>query len=246
MWKDCRIFIKARTTRSWLGLWGFNNWKSCGLSEFLNEALPLRNPKVQLYSLYFLYKIFFNHMVLMANLANTKWCKKLKEWLKPKHMGIHRRVPSESYLKWKTQWQGLYVFHKSLRFCVLEESSLGIGKGKEGGWHFPSSFNFLHFVAIVIWLTLTICWGYFHPKYKNAKIFENHRNAVMLVFIGKLSLSVLRWVAICHFSGFFCIILVLAKLATCSIRVKDGGWHFPLNFKNPPLTHYCNLVKGLS
>ena len=28
------------------------------------------------------------------------------------------------------------------------------------------------------------CWGYFHPKYKAAKIFENHLNPVMLVFIG--------------------------------------------------------------
>ena len=32
---------------------------------------------------------------------------------------------------------------------------------------------------------------YFHPKHKDAKIFENHLNSVMLVSIGKLSLSIL-------------------------------------------------------
>ena len=34
----------------------------------------------------------------MANLANTRWCKKkLKKWLKPWHMGTHPRVLSEGY-----------------------------------------------------------------------------------------------------------------------------------------------------
>ena len=28
------------------------------------------------------------------------------------------------------------------------------------------------------------CWGYFCPKRKEAKIFENYLNPVMLVFIG--------------------------------------------------------------
>ena len=27
-------------------------------------------------------------------------------------------------------------------------------------------------------------WGYFHPKHKDATIFENHLNPVMLVSIG--------------------------------------------------------------
>ena len=39
---------------------------------------------------------------------------------------------------------------------------------------------------------LHIVGGYFCPKYKDAKIFENYLNPVMLVFIGKLSLSTLR------------------------------------------------------
>ena len=68
------------------------------------------------------------------------------------------------------------------------------------------------------------CWGYFHPKHKNPKIFENHLNPVVLVFIGKLSLSTLRKVPICqgfsHFSGFLHH-FVLAKVTTSSTRVND-------------------------
>ena len=65
------------------------------------------------------------------------------------------------------------------------------------------------------------CWGYFRPKHKNTIIFENHLKPVMLVIIGKLSLSSLKWVPICqgfsHFSGLHHF--VLAKLASSSIMV---------------------------
>ena len=36
------------------------------------------------------------------------------------------------------------------------------------------------------------CWGYFHPKHKDAKIFENHLNLAMLAFI--------RWRALAEYS----------------------------------------------
>ena len=36
-------------------------------------------------------------MLLVANQANTKWCKEPEKWLKPWHMGTHLRVLSESY-----------------------------------------------------------------------------------------------------------------------------------------------------
>ena len=59
---------------------------------------------------------------------------------------------------------------------------------------------------------------------KNATIFEVHLNPVILVLIGKLSSSTLRWVPICQgssdFSGFLHY-FVLAKLATSIIRVKE-------------------------
>ena len=36
-------------------------------------------------------------MLLVANFANTKSCKKAKKWLKPWHMDTHLRILSESY-----------------------------------------------------------------------------------------------------------------------------------------------------
>ena len=68
--------------------------------------------------------------------------------------------------------------------------------------------------------------GFFYPKYNDTKIFENPLNPVMLVFIGKLLLSAIRWVLIregfCHLSGFLHY-LVLAKLTTTSIGFKSHG-----------------------
>ena len=62
------------------------------------------------------------------------------------------------------------------------------------------------------------------PKHKNAKIFENHRNRIMLVFIWKLSPSTLRWITmwqgLSHFPAFLHH-FVLAKLATSNTRVKQ-------------------------
>ena len=49
-------------------------------------------------------------------------------------------------------------------------------------------------------------------KHKDAKIFENHLNPVMLVFIGKLPLSSLKWIHM--WQGFNHL------LATSSIRVQ--------------------------
>ena len=36
-------------------------------------------------------------VLLVANLANSKWCKKLEKWLKHWHMDTHLRVINESY-----------------------------------------------------------------------------------------------------------------------------------------------------
>ena len=46
-------------------------------------------------------------------------------------------------------------------------------------------------------------WGYFRPKHNDTKMFENNLNHVMLVFIGKLSPSTLRWVLIAMVSVIF-------------------------------------------
>ena len=69
------------------------------------------------------------------------------------------------------------------------------------------------------------CWGYFRPKHKDANIFENHLNPVILVLIGSHLLNTLWRVpmlqSFSHFSSFLHH-FVLAKLATSSIRVKEG------------------------
>ena len=41
--------------------------------------------------------IFLTLMLLVANLANTKWCKKTAKLLKPWHMGTHLRELVESF-----------------------------------------------------------------------------------------------------------------------------------------------------
>ena len=67
-------------------------------------------------------------MLLVANLANTK-CQKPEEWLKPRYMGMHLRVLSESFLM-NTDMTGYNGFQKTLRPCALDESSLSIGRVK--------------------------------------------------------------------------------------------------------------------
>ena len=52
-------------------------------------------------------------MLLVANLANRKWCKKPYKWLKPWQMGTHLRVLSESYLM-NTNMTGFGWFSKRL------------------------------------------------------------------------------------------------------------------------------------
>ena len=66
--------------------------------------------------------------------------------------------------------------------------------------------------------------GYFHSMHKDANTFENPLNPVMLIFIGKLSLSTLRCVPIYQgFSIFFVFLhhFIQAKLATSNIKVKS-------------------------
>ena len=66
-------------------------------------------------------------MLLVANLANTKLCKKPGKWLKPWHIGTHLRVLSEIY-PINTNRTGFRWF--SLRPCALDKSRLSIGRVK--------------------------------------------------------------------------------------------------------------------
>ena len=67
--------------------------------------------------------LYLTLMLLVANLANTKWSKKPEKWLKPWHMGTHLRVLSESY----PTNTNMIDSSKSLCSCALDESSLSIG-----------------------------------------------------------------------------------------------------------------------
>ena len=50
-------------------------------------------------------------MLLMAILANTKWCKKPEKWPKPWHIGTHLRVLSKRYLM-NIDMTGFECLHK--------------------------------------------------------------------------------------------------------------------------------------
>ena len=56
-------------------------------------------------------------MLLVANLANTKWCKKPEKWLRPWHMGTHLRVLSE--LSNEYQHDRVLIVFKNLWVIVL-------------------------------------------------------------------------------------------------------------------------------
>ena len=51
------------------------------------------------------------HQLLVANFANTKWCKKTGKWLKPWHMGTYMRVLSENF-PMNTNMTGFRSFSK--------------------------------------------------------------------------------------------------------------------------------------
>ena len=68
-------------------------------------------------------------MMLVANLTNTKWCKRKKD-LKSLHIATHLRLLSESYpmntnLTWFIQFSKNFLYP-----CALDESSLSIGRVK--------------------------------------------------------------------------------------------------------------------
>ena len=68
-------------------------------------------------------------MLLVANLASRKWCKKLKnDWNPGKWVLIWEG--SGRAVQWIPTWQGLDGFQRSLHPSALGESSLSIGRVK--------------------------------------------------------------------------------------------------------------------
>ena len=67
--------------------------------------------------------------LLVANLANTKWCKNSEKSLKPWQMVTDLRVLIKSF-HMNTNLTGFGWFSRSLQSCALNESSLTIGRVK--------------------------------------------------------------------------------------------------------------------
>ena len=63
----------------------------------------------------------------MANLANTKWHKNAEKLLKPRQVGTHLRVLSETF----PMNTNMTEFIKSLGHWALDESNHSIGRVKE-------------------------------------------------------------------------------------------------------------------
>ena len=68
-------------------------------------------------------------MLLVANLASRKWCKKLKTDWNP-GMWVLIWEYSARAIQWIPTWQGLEDFQNLLHPCALDESSLSIGRVK--------------------------------------------------------------------------------------------------------------------
>ena len=63
-------------------------------------------------------------MLVVANLANTKWCKHPYKWLKPWNMRSPLRVLSKSFLMSTNITEFRYSFQKIVHPCSLDKSSL--------------------------------------------------------------------------------------------------------------------------
>ena len=90
----------------------FNTLDNCskGVQMIFNETSVLQ---------------FLTHM-LLANLANTKCWKRLKNDLNPETWALIWEYSARA-IQWISTWQGLDGFQKSLRPCALDESSISIG-----------------------------------------------------------------------------------------------------------------------
>ena len=69
-------------------------------------------------------------MLLVTNLTNTKLRKNLENDWNPGKWVLTWKYSARAF-KWIPTWQGLDDFQKSLHPCVLDESSLSIGRVKE-------------------------------------------------------------------------------------------------------------------
>ena len=90
--------------------------------------------------------------------------------------------------------------------------------------------------------------GYFRPKRKNGKMFENHINPVMFVLSGKLLMSSLRWVP--NLPGFqsfsdFLHHFAMTKLATSTIMVNPYNQRNNVDSQKFVWSKFCEFTEKI-
>ena len=98
-----KVGVSKESCRELLNRIGLENWE-------LGKT-KVRTKRGAAFILY----IALTLMLLVANFANTQWCKKPEKWLKPLHMGTHLRVLSESILM-STNMTGFRCFSEHFAF----------------------------------------------------------------------------------------------------------------------------------
>ena len=101
---------------------GFIQWINSALQMsriclcLVLDCLPIRKSYVTTVGTFLWpYRGELTIMLVVANLANTNWCKQPEKWLKPCHLGTHLRVLGEGYLM-NTNMTGLSWFSKIFAF----------------------------------------------------------------------------------------------------------------------------------
>ena len=124
---------------------------------------------------------FLTLMLLIADLANTKWCKKHENDWNPGSWVLISAYSVRAF-QWLPTWQGLDGFQKSLHPCALDESNLSTGKVK-GKWGY---FFFKHFTNCSYTLKFRSCnpvFLQFHIHFpKECNIHECILQSLLLFF----------------------------------------------------------------
>ena len=102
-------------------------------------------------------------MLLVANLASTKLCKKTEKWLKLWHMGTHLTVLSESY-PMNTNMTGIKCFSKNLWVLVIWVKVAPPLEGSATDWTWYIGLQyFLHYyyniITILLQYLLQYCYN---------------------------------------------------------------------------------------
>ena len=122
----CKWYFRCQIVATWPFQWVLNHYIFPYLTHFTLSSTYLL-PRCDTFNLYHRY-IALTLMLLVANLANTKWVKKkLKNFRNPGIWVLIWECSARAF-QWVPTWQGFDGFKKSLHPCALDESSLSIGR----------------------------------------------------------------------------------------------------------------------